>query len=121
MKNEIIIGGLTAIVTGAFISMQALLSGRAGQIIGPINTGFWTNFLGGSIAGLLILSIGAFRGFETVKITATALPLVAIAGMLGIMIIMGVSFSTARAGVAAGLSAIMFGQLVFGTLADTFG
>jgi hypothetical protein len=45
MKNEIIIGGLTAIVTGAFISMQALLSGRAGQIIGPINTGFWTNFL----------------------------------------------------------------------------
>jgi len=121
MKNEIIIGGLTAIVTGAFISMQALLSGRAGQIIGPINTGFWTNFLGGSIAGLLILSIGAFRGFETVKITAAALPIVAIAGMLGIMIIMGVSFSTARAGVAAGLSAIMFGQLVFGTLADTFG
>ncbi len=121
MKNVMVIGGLTAIGTGALISMQALLSGRAGQIIGPINTGYWTNFLGGSIAGLLILGISAIRGFDTVKINPAALPMVAVAGFLGILIIMGVSFSTAHAGVAAGLSAIMFGQLIFGTLADTFG
>jgi len=121
MKNVMILGGITAISTGAFISVQALLSGRAGEVIGPVNTGFWVNFMGGSLAGLLILGIGAFRGFEAVKITQSTLPLVTIAGALGIMIIMGVSFSTARAGVAAGLSAIMFGQLVFGTLADTFG
>ncbi len=110
MKNVMVIGGITAIGTGAFISMQALLSGRAGQIIGPINTGFWTNFLGGSIAGLLILGVGAMRGFETVKINVSALPMVAIAGLLGILIIMGVSFSTARAGVAAGLSALCSGN-----------
>ncbi len=32
MKNVMILGGITAISTGAFISVQALLSGRAGEV-----------------------------------------------------------------------------------------
>lgn len=121
MNNVIIFGGITAIATGALISIQALLSARSGGMIGPVNTGFWFNFAGGVLAGTLILGIGAARGFDTVKVTPAALLTAAAAGMLGIMIMMGVSFATSRAGVAAGLSAIMFGQLIFGTLADTFG
>ncbi len=121
MNNVIIFSAITAIGTGALISVQALLSARAGGLIGPVNTGFWVNFAGGMLAGMLIMGIGAARGFDTVKVAPAALLTAAVAGMLGIMIIMGVSFATSRAGVAAGLSAIMFGQLIFGTLADTFG
>ena len=121
MKNAIIIGGISAVGTGLFIGLQSMLSGKAGNIIGSTNTGFWTNFLGGSLAGLLLLGIGIFRGFDTIKISQPALSITLLAGALGIAIIMGVSFSISRAGVAAGLSTIIWGQLIFSLLADTFG
>ena len=44
-----------------------------------------------------------------------------ISGALGIIIIMGISFSISRAGVAAGLAAVIFGQFLFGVIADSFG
>ncbi len=121
MKNAIIIGGITATVTGVFIGIQSMFSGRAGELIGPINTGFWTNFLGGSLAGLLVLGIGLFKGFETVKITSSAVGMVLLSGALGIFIIMGVSFSISKAGLAAGMAAIILGQMIFGALSDSFG
>jgi uncharacterized membrane protein YdcZ (DUF606 family) len=37
------------------------------------------------------------------------------------MIIMGVSFSISKAGVAAGLATMLWGQMAFGALADTLG
>jgi transporter family-2 protein len=121
MKNVVFVGGITALVTGIFIGIQSMFSGRAGEIIGPINTGFWTNFLGGSLAGLLILGIGVFKGFNTVTITPSAIGMVLLSGALGIFIIMGVSFSISKAGLAAGMAAIILGQMVFGALSDTFG
>ena len=121
MKNVIFLGAFSALGTGIFIGMQSLLSGKAGNLIGSINTGFWTNFLGGSLAGLLILGVSALRGFDSVRITQAAFGMVLVSGLLGILIIMGVSFSIARAGVAAGLAAIIWGQMTFGILADTFG
>ena len=121
MKNAILIGGIGAVGTGLCIGLQSLLSGKAGNIIGSVNTGFWTNFLGGSLAGLLLVGVGALNGFNAVKITKPAFLLTMIAGMLGIVIIMGVSFSISKAGVAAGLSTIIWGQLAFGALSDTFG
>lgn len=121
MKNVIIIGGISALGTGILIGIQSLLSGRAGNIIGAINTGFWTNFLGGCLGGLLILAVGSLQGFDAVKITKSAFMIVLISGALGILIITGVSFSISKAGVAAGLAIIIWGQLLFGALADTYG
>ena len=121
MKNVILIGGVSALTTGVIIGLQSMLSGRAEGIIGAVNTGFWTNFLGGSLAGLLMLIVGAIAGFDTVKITRPALAPVLISGALGIMIIMGVSFSISRAGVAAGLATMLWGQMAFGALADSLG
>jgi uncharacterized membrane protein YdcZ (DUF606 family) len=43
------------------------------------------------------------------------------AGALGILIIMGVSFSIQRAGMAAGMAAVILGQFLFGVVADTTG
>ena len=121
LKNTIIIGGLTALGTGVLVGVQSMLSGRTGSMIGPINTGFWTNFLGGLLAGLLILGVGALSGFENVRITRPAFLLVLLSGALGILIIMGISFSISRAGVAAGMASVIWGQLLFGILADIYG
>ena len=121
MKNIILVGGLGALTTGVFIGTQSILSGRAANLIGPINTGFWINFLGGCLAGLLILGIGALKGFDSVGITRPAFPMLLISGALGILIIMGVSFSVSKAGAAAGMAALILGQMAVAVLSDTYG
>ena len=121
MKNLIVIGGFTATATGLIIAVQSMCSNRAGELIGPINTGFWTNILGGGLAGLLILGIGLIRGFDSIKITSAAFNLTLLAGALGIFIIMGVAYSISIAGLSAGLAAIILGQMAFGALADARG
>jgi bacterial/archaeal transporter family-2 protein len=121
LKNTILMGGIAALVTGIAIGIQSFLSGQAGTMIGPVNTGFWTNFLGGSLAGILILILSKFVNPNIGIITRPAFIITFIAGALGILIIMGISFSIARAGMAAGLAAVIFGQFLFGVIADTIG
>jgi bacterial/archaeal transporter family-2 protein len=121
IKNTILMGGTAALVTGIAIGIQSFLSGRAGTMIGPVNTGFWTNFLGGTLAGILILILSKFVNPNIGVINKTAFIITFISGALGILIIMGISFSIARAGMAAGLAAVIFGQFLFGVIADTVG
>jgi len=120
-KNAILMGGIAALVTGIAIGVQSFLSGRAGTMIGPVNTGFWTNFLGGTLAGILILILSKFVNPNIGTITKPALLITLTSGALGILIIMGISFSISRAGMAAGLAAVIFGQFLFGVIADTVG
>jgi uncharacterized membrane protein YdcZ (DUF606 family) len=121
LKNAILMGGIAALVTGIAIGVQSFLSGRAGTMIGPVNTGFWTNFLGGTLAGGLILILSKFVNPDIGVITKPAFIITLISGALGILIIMGISFSISRAGMAAGLAAVIFGQFLFGVIADTMG
>ena len=120
-KNAILMGGIIALITGVAIGIQSFLSGRAGDMIGPVNTGFWTNFLGGTLAGILILGLSTFVSPEFKSIIWPAFFITLASGALGIIIIMGISFSISRAGVAAGLAAVIFGQFVFGVIADSIG
>ena len=121
IKNEILIGGVTALATGIAIGVQSFLSGRAGNIIGPINTGFWTNFIGGILAGILIFFFSKFVNPYYGQITKPAFLIILASGALGILIITGISFSISRAGMAAGLAAVIFGQLIFGVIVDSIG
>jgi len=121
MKNVIVIGGLGAFATGIAITLQAYLSGRAGNLIGPIKTGLWTNFLGGTLAGLIILTIRFFGKDTSSSLTQNAFVMILISGALGIIIITGVAFSINLAGVTAGVAAIFLGQMVLSTIVDTMG
>ena len=121
IKNAVLLGGLAALATGITIGMQSFLSGRAGTLIGPVNTGFWTNFLGGTLAGILILVLSKFASPEIGVITKPAFIITLVSGALGILIIMGISFSISRAGMAAGMAAVIFGQFLFGVIADSAG
>jgi len=121
MNKAIIIGGLAAFATGLIISIQAYLSGRAGTIIGPIRTGLWTNFLGGALAGVIILVIHFLRKGDTGPLPANALTMTFFSGVLGIAIIMGISLSIDMAGVAAGSAAVFLGQMLLGVIADWMG
>lgn len=121
MKTVLILGAFCALATGVAIGVQATLTSRAGDIIGNLRTGLLTNFLGGVLAGVVILILFLQQGSSSWKIPTTTLAMVAVSGTLGIMIITGISFSLQRAGVAAGLATIILGQLIVSVIVDTRG
>ena len=61
------------------------------------------------------------EGPEAWKIPPLLIGATAASGLLGIMIITGISFSLQRAGVAAGLAGVIFGQLILSAVIDNFG
>jgi len=121
LKTVLILGAFCALATGVAIGVQATLTSRAGDIIGNLRTGLLTNFLGGVLAGVVILILFLQQGSSSWKIPTTTLAMVAVSGTLGIMIITGISFSLQRAGVAAGLATIILGQLIVSVIVDTRG
>jgi uncharacterized membrane protein YdcZ (DUF606 family) len=90
-------------------------------MIGDIRTGILTNTLGGIAAGTLMLIWLLREGPETWRIPPVVIGVTAISGILGVLIITGISFSLQRAGIAAGLASVILGQLVLSFLIDSFG
>jgi uncharacterized membrane protein YdcZ (DUF606 family) len=121
LRLSIIVGAVVALLTGLAIASQATLTSRVGGIIGDIRTGILTNAMGGIVAGSLMLIWLIREGPETWKVPSHALGITAISGILGVLIITGISFSLQRAGVAAGLGGVILGQLVLSTVIDTLG
>ena len=122
MNYRIISAVIAAIATGIAIASQSSISGRVGGMIGPVETGLLVNAMGGMIAlltviGLMAAGVFSIQGHPTGRILA----LTGIAGALGILIIVGVSFSVQRVGVTAGLASIIIAQLVVGVIADALG
>ena len=132
MSIRIILAVLAALGTGTAIALQTTFVGRAGAVIGPIRTGLLVNATGGSIALIIILLTvltgrlgitppGSFSLANSAVTPAQIMGWAAIAGLLGISIIVGISFSVQGVGVTAGLSAVILSQLVVGLLIDSFG
>lgn len=121
MAGIIILGAVVALATGIAIGMQSTLSSRIGSLLGNFRTGIFMNFVGGIIAGIILLVITFMQGKAWWQISTPALIMLIAAGALGIAIITGVSFSLQRTGVAAGLATIILGQLILSIIVDTKG
>ncbi len=128
---RIILGIFAALLTGTAIAVQSTLSGRVGAIIGPIRTGLAVNALGGSVALVVIAVLlllarwgvisGPFAAAREGGGSETTLLMLLAAGLLGIIIISGVSFAVQGVGVTAGLAAVILAQLVVGLVVDAVG
>lgn len=122
MQKSILIAIVVALGSGLAIGVQSSLINMAGKITGATLTGLFVNFLAGAAAGI-ILAVISFRqgGVSFFELKASTVGIIAAAGILGIGIIMGIAYSLPKIGVAAGLSAIIAGQMLVGVLVDTFG
>lgn len=121
MRLSILTGALVALLTGIAIALQSTMTSRVGGMIGDIRTGILTNTMGGIAAGTLML-IWLFReGPETWRVPPVVIGVTALSGILGVLIITGISFSLQRAGIAAGLASVILGQLALSFLIDSFG
>ena len=121
MRLSIITGALVALLTGIAIAMQSTMTSRVGSIIGDIRTGILTNTMGGIVAGSLMLFWLLREGPEVWKVPPVVIGVTTLSGILGVLIVTGISFSLQRAGVAAGLASVIFGQLAISFLIDSLG
>jgi transporter family-2 protein len=121
MKNVILLGTITAILTGVLIATQATFSSRGGHIIGPIRTGVLTNLGSGLFALIFILVTIVWRTTEWRNLPQATTGMLLFSGGLGILIVIGVSFSLRYTGVTAGTAALILGQLLVSTIVDATG
>ncbi len=121
MRLSIITGALLAALTGIAIGVQSTITSRVGAQIGDIRTGILTNTMGGVIAGGMMLIWLLREGPEAWKVPPVLIGATAVSGFIGILIITGISFSLQRAGVAAGLAGVIFGQLLISIAIDSYG
>lgn len=121
MKLSIVTGALVALLTGIAIATQSTLTSRVGSLIGDIRTGILTNTMGGIVAGTIMLVWLLRDGPQAWKVPPLVLGITTISGILGVLIITGISFSLQRAGIAAGLASVILGQLILSTIIDSIG
>jgi transporter family-2 protein len=133
MNTRSILAIAAALGTGVAIAFQATLNGRVGAIIGPFRAGLLINALGGSLAILAMaawwcLAAGmgtpapGFAGVVSAPVpTARLFGWMAAAGLLGILVVVGVAFAVGTVGVTAGLAAVILAQLLVGLLLDRSG
>jgi transporter family-2 protein len=121
VSSYIVMGVIAAVITGLAIGAQSTLTSKVGTIVGSFRTGVLTNFIGGAMAGLIFIVILLANGKDFWRLPGTTFTLLAIAGALGIFIISGIAFSLQRIGVAAGLAAVILGQMVISVIADARG
>lgn len=122
MQRAMIVALVGAVGTGLAIGTQATLNTWAGRLVGPIRTGLLVNFAGGILAGLLLLGLGITGQLSlSGSLRSPAIPIFVAAGALGIGIIGGVAYSLPRTGIAAGVAAIFFGQMLVAVLVDSLG
>ena len=121
LTNLVLLGVMTALITGIAISMQSTLGGRIGSLIGSFKTGVLMNAIGGLIAVLILLVLLIIKGRGFWQLPAPALIMLIIAGALGILIVTGVSFAMQKAGVAVGLASLTLGQMILSVIVDAKG
>lgn len=120
--ERLVLGALLiALGSGLAIGLQNTFVSRASQSAGAIHTGLLVNLAGGTLSlvllGFIICRDPTFP-WESVRSSAAFW---AVAGALGVGIVMGIGFALPRTGVAAGLAAIILGQLFVAVVVDTFG
>ena len=122
MQKSIGLTLIIAILCGLAIGTQSSLNSASGKLTGAVLTGLLVNFLGGIAAGVILMGIYLRQGgIVFTGIRGMTLWIMIAAGLLGIGIITGIAYALPKIGVAAGLSAIIAGQMVVALIVDTFG
>lgn len=108
---------LIPIVAGISIAMQAVFMAQMDRRMGTLESVFITYGVGASIVGIIVL---ANRGGRLAL--ASGMPwYVFTAGLFGLMIIAGISFSAARVGLVSTFVIIVATQFICSSLIDHFG
>lgn len=116
-RTELLIGLVVAAVAGAMIAIQTAFTSRAGALIGATVTGMMTAVTS-SVFGIIVLIVIWRRGGLNFSWQTSTWWALIIAGVLGAIILSGISFASQRAGVTAALAALLLGQMIVASFVD---
>jgi len=121
MEKLVLSALFVALASGLTIGLQNTLISRASPFAGAVHTGLLVNLAGGTLS-LVLLAFLVVRSpaFPWEGVRHSALFWAASGGM-GMGIVMGIGFALPRTGIAAGLAAIILGQLFVAVVVDTLG
>ena len=117
--NTILAALLTALCGGLAVGFQGVLNSLAGKSLGAPLTGLLVNIAGGTLSLLLLVVFMKVMPIQSVD--APAALTVTLAGAIGVFVVFSIAFALPRVGVAAGIAAVILGQLTLSVLADALG
>ena len=115
---SLILTVLIGVAGGVAVGLQGPLASVMSQRIGSVESSFFIH-LGGGLLSLLLLMVGFQSG--NLSMWRSVPWYVLASGMLGVVIIVSVSYTIPRIGVAATVTLIIASQLSIGVLLDQFG
>lgn len=121
MNTTPIVALLVALGTGAALGVQATANSSLGARIGPVTTGLLDIIVGGALALVIFVLFRArltTAGWPAIRGASFG---VTLAGVLAVVAIAGTAFALPRVGVAAGISAIILGQMLVALVVDSTG
>jgi transporter family-2 protein len=111
-----------ALAAGMAITTQVTMSALAGQVIGPVRTGFMLHITGAVISAVIIAALALRgQGMGQWGFTPQVIRWVTFGGLLGLFIVAGISYALPRTGVAGGQLTVIVGQLVIALVIDSMG
>ncbi len=117
--NGWLVALLIALCGGLAVGFQGVLNSLAGRSLGAPLTGLLVNIAGGTLSLLLLVLFS--RALPLQAVDARAASTVVLAGGIGIFVVFSIAFALPRVGVAAGIAAVILGQLTLSVLADALG
>lgn len=120
MREQLTLGVIVAVLTGAGFGVLTTIEGAIGRALGAVNATLLEHLIAGVISVVAVVVIVTRSGLQW----TTVRPIMpqAIAGALLVIIaVAGVAFAFPRAGVAAATLGLIFGQMVMAFTIDTVG
>ena len=115
--HPLVLAMIVGLLGGVAVALQGPLASLMSQYVGTIGSVFIIHLGGALIAGLVLLAygggnLGAWRGVPWYALGA---------GVLGLVVLSGVSYTIPRIGASATVTLIVVAQLILSTLLDHFG
>jgi uncharacterized membrane protein YdcZ (DUF606 family) len=120
MRNELLVGIGVAVAAGVLIGVQSTFLSRGGAVVGGVRSGLLTT-LTGAVFSIGLLLIIWQRGETQWQWDMSTWLALTIAGVLGAIIMGGISFASQSAGITATLAALFLGQMLISSFVDANG
>ncbi|MQC27024.1 MAG: hypothetical protein DWG76_06220 [Chloroflexi bacterium] len=120
MRDELLIGLGVAIVAGSMIAFQTTFISRSGAVVGDVRSGMFTAITGAVFASAVLIYLwrGGLGDWHWDGSTWTAMIL---AGVMGTIIVTGISYASQRVGITATLAGLFLGQMLISSFVDARG
>jgi uncharacterized membrane protein YdcZ (DUF606 family) len=120
MRNELLVGLGIAIGAGMLIGFQSTFISRGGAVVGDIRSGMLTAVTS-AVFGVSVLIYLWQQGERQWTWGPNTWAALILAGLLGVMIMTGISFASQRVGITATLAGLFVGQMLISSFVDARG